>query len=197
MSSRKGNIIPFMELVDRMQGAICERYLSKYDDLTPDQMNEIARIIANGAIKYGMLKYDNNKKIVFEMDEWLKIEGETGTYIQYAATRIRSIIQKLGDAALAAPEWDKLTTTQEMNLCLKITKFNEVVQNSCNQLKATFLCTYLFELSRLFNAFYVECRIVDEGDAGLKAARVKLVQAVYRTLEQGLSLLGIRVPARM
>jgi arginyl-tRNA synthetase len=197
MSSRKGNIIPFMDLVERMQAAICERYLSKYDDLSPEQMREIARIIANGAIKYGMLKYDNNKKIVFDMEEWLKIEGETGTYIQYAATRIRSIINKLGDATLSTPAWDKLATTQEMNLLLKLTKFNEVIHNCCNQYKATFLCTYLFELSRLFNAFYVECRIVDEADAGLKAARVKLVQGVYRTLEQGLALLGIRVPARM
>jgi arginyl-tRNA synthetase len=84
-----------------------------------------------------------------------------------------------------------------MNLVLKITKFNEVVQTSCNQYKATYLCTYLFELSKLFNAFYAECRIVDEVDCGRKAARVKLVQAVYKTLEQGLLLLGIRVPARM
>jgi arginyl-tRNA synthetase len=197
MSSRKGNIIPFMELVDRMQKTICERYLNKYDDLSQEQMTEIARIIANGAIKYGMLKYDNNKKIVFDMDEWLKIEGETGTYIQYAATRIRSILNKLGDAALSKPDWEKLITPQEINLCLKLTKFNEVVQTSCNQFKATFLCTYLFELSRLFNAFYVECRIVDEVDEGLKAARVKLVQAVFATLEKGLALLGIRIPARM
>ena len=180
-----------------MQGTIRERYLSKYDDLSSEQMDEIARIIANGAIKYGMLKFDNNSKIVFDMDEWLKIEGETGTYIQYAATRIRSILQKLGDGTLEQPAWEKMTTQQEMNLCLKLTKFNEVVQTSCNQFKATFICTYLFELSRLFNAFYAECRIVDEADAGLKAARVKLVQAVYKTLEQGLGLLGIRVPARM
>jgi arginyl-tRNA synthetase len=197
MSSRKGNIVPFMELVDRMQKTICERYLSKYDDLSEEQMTEIARIIANGAIKYGMLKYDNNKKIVFDMDEWLKIEGETGTYIQYAATRIRSILNKLGGAPLSKPAWEKLTTAQEINLCLKLTKFNEVVQTSCNQFKATFLCTYLFELGRLFNAFYAECRIVDEADEGLKAARVKLVQAVFATIEKGLALLGIRIPARM
>ena len=196
MSSRKGNIIPLVALIENMESTIKDKYLSRYEELSGEKKKEIARIIANGAIKYGMLKFDNNKSIVFDMEEWLKVEGDTGPYVQYAAARINSIFKKVGDVKVA-PEFDKLDSEQEIAVVLKLAAYQEVVQVCAEQLKASPLCAYLFELSKLFNSFYAACRIGDEPDQGLKAARMNLCRSVYFTLEQGLTLLGIEIPERM
>ncbi|MGA1191736.1 MAG: arginine--tRNA ligase [Bdellovibrionota bacterium] len=196
MSSRKGNIIPLVALIENMESTIKEKYLTRYEELSSEKKNEIARVIANGAIKYGMLKFDNNKSIVFEMDEWLKVEGDTGPYIQYAAARINSIFKKVGEVS-AAPEYEKLCAEQEVAVVLKLSAFKEVVALSADQLKASPLCAYLFDLSKLFNSFYAASRIGDEPDEGLKAARVELCRSVYVALEQGLALLGIEIPEKM
>lgn len=196
MSSRKGNIIPLVALIQNMEFMIKEKYLSRYDDLALEKKDQIARVIANGAIKYGMLKFDNNKSIVFDMEEWLKVEGDTGPYIQYAAARINSIFKRVGKVS-AMPEYQKLCAEQEIAVVLKLSAFKEVVALSADQLKASPLCAYLFDLSKLFNSFYAACRIGDEPDQGLKAARVDLCRSVYVALEQGLALLGIEIPEKM
>lgn len=196
MSSRKGNIIPLVALIENMEFMIKEKYLSRYDDLALEKKDQIARVIANGAIKYGMLKFDNNKSIVFDMEEWLKVEGDTGPYVQYAAARINSIFKRVGEVS-AMPDYQKLCAEQEIAVVLKLSAFKEVVALSADQLKASPLCAYLFELSKLFNSFYAACRIGDEPDQGLKAARVDLCRSVYVALEQGLALLGIEIPEKM
>lgn len=95
MSSRKGNIVPLTQLVSQMAAHVKKNYLSRYDaEWTPEEINTTASIIAQGAIKYGMLKMDPNKKIVFDMPEWLKLDGDSGPYIQYAYARIQSILRK-------------------------------------------------------------------------------------------------------
>ena len=96
MSSRKGNIVPLIQLVSQMEAHVKENYLSRYGtEWTQDEINTTASTIAKGAIKYGMLKMDPNKKIVFDMAEWLKLDGDSGPYIQYAYARIQSILRKL------------------------------------------------------------------------------------------------------
>jgi len=95
MSSRKGNIVPLTQLVSQMEAHVKENYLDRYgSEWTQDEVKTTARIIAQGAIKYGMLKMDPNKKIVFDMAEWLKLDGDSGPYIQYAYARIQSILRK-------------------------------------------------------------------------------------------------------
>ena len=93
MSSRKGNIVPLMDLVSEMEKTIKERFLAKYleDDTSTWSQQEVdktAKIIANGAIKYGMVRVDNNRKIVFNIEEWLKLDGETGPYLQLSLIHI-------------------------------------------------------------------------------------------------------------
>lgn len=96
MSSRKGNIVPLVQLIHQMENHVKVNYLQRYqNEWSNEDIESTARIVAQGAIKYGMLKMDPNKKIVFDMAEWLKLDGESGPYIQYAYARIQSILRKL------------------------------------------------------------------------------------------------------
>src|SRR6185312_11671588 len=97
MSSRKGNIVPLMELVQRMEAMVKTNYLARYaQEWSQDEVNLVATQVAKGAIKYGMLRMDTAKKIVFDMDEWLKLDGESGPFIQYSGARINSLLKKMG-----------------------------------------------------------------------------------------------------
>ncbi|MFZ4714389.1 MAG: arginine--tRNA ligase [Bacteriovoracaceae bacterium] len=203
MSSRKGNIVPLQELVDRMVSMIKTEYLAKYEnDWSQEEINQTANDVARGAIKYGMVRLDNNKKIVFDMKEWLKLDGESGPYIQYSFARINSLCEKLGYEKIGYKEgtksdWSVLKEPQEMALLHKLTGFNDVAIIAALQFKTGSMCSYLYDLSKLFNAFYAECSVGNAESADLKTARLNLCKAVSVTLEKGLNVLGITAPKRM
>jgi arginyl-tRNA synthetase len=197
MSSRKGNIVPLQSLIDQMTAQIKENYLNKYkDSWSQSEIKHVAHIVASGAIKYGMTKIDNNKKIVFDMDEWLKLDGDSGPYIQYVHARIKSMIEKLG----GVPTEVDLTHLQhplETAVILKIANFNNVLQSACEQYKTGHLTSFLYELSKNFNSFYAECSIQNAATPEIKNARLALAHMVALTIQKGLSLLGIEAPERM
>ena len=195
MSSRKGNIVPIQALIDQMQTKIKEDYLNKYHDTwSEDEINHTAHIVAAGAIKYGMTRVDSNKKIVFEMNDWLKLDGESGPYIQYVHARINSMLQKLDTPKSA--DYSTLTVDVEKHIILKLSEFNSIVQTTTEQYKTHMLCGYLYDLAKLFNSFYAECPVANAQE-NLKNARYGLCQAVARTLKEGLALLGIQAPEKM
>ncbi len=197
MSSRKGNIIPLMELIHQMEKMIKENYLLKYKgEWSDEDIEKTAKMIANGAIKYGMIRVDNIRKIVFDMDEWLKLDGDTGPYLQYVHARIASLCKKLEFKESAKVDWSTLEKSQEINLLLKINSFNGVVEQSAIALKPSTLCTYLFELGKLFNSFYAECPI-GSASSPLKETRLLLAKLSGDVMKQGLALLGIESPERM
>ncbi|MDH5580754.1 MAG: arginine--tRNA ligase [Bdellovibrionales bacterium] len=197
MSSRKGNIIPLMELIHQMEKMIKENYLKKYEgEWSDEDIEKTAKMIANGAIKYGMIRVDNIRKIVFDMDEWLKLDGDTGPYLQYVYARIASLCKKLKFNESADVDWSTLEKAQEINLLLKINSFNGIVEQSCQGLKPSSLCTYLFELGKLFNSFYAECPI-GSAQSPLKETRLLLAHITGLIMKQGLDLLGIEAPERM
>jgi arginyl-tRNA synthetase len=141
-----------------------------------------------------MTRVDSTKKIIFDMNEWLKLDGESGPYIQYVHARINSMINKLG--IVESADFSNLTTDIESQIVLKLANFNTVVSASCEDYKTHFLCAYLYELSKLFNSFYSECP-VGKAEEGVKEARIMLCQAVAITLKEGLKLLGIEAPKKM
>ena len=197
MSSRKGNIVPLMELIHHMEKKIKDDYLQKYKGIWTDQeIEQTADVIANGAIKYGMIRIDNIRKIVFDLDEWLKLDGETGPYLQYVHARIASLCKKLEFDSDSKVEWGALEKPQEINLLLKLNTFNNIVEQSCLGLKPSTLCTYLFELGKLFNSFYAECPI-GSAPSPLKETRLLLAHITGLTMKKGLELLGIEAPERM
>lgn len=202
MSSRKGNIIPLMELIEKMENEIIEKHLHKYNEIwSPEEIQQRARELANGAIKYGMVRVDNNRKIVFDYSEWLKLDGETGPYLQYVYARIVSLCQKQNYDVLSKNEkdvnWNKLTHPIEIELVLRLMNFNQVALNCSQQLKTLHLTGYLFELGKAFNHFYSQCPIGKLEDEELKHARLHLSQAVAEVMKKGLELIGIVAPEKM
>ncbi|MEI8346243.1 MAG: arginine--tRNA ligase, partial [Pseudomonadota bacterium] len=198
MSSRKGNIVPLMDLVSKMEQTIKDNYLTRYQgEWPPEEISETARMLANGAIKFGMARIDNQRKIVFEMEEWLKLDGETGPYLQYVHARIHSLCQKLAYDPHQPVDWKVLSLPPEKAVMSKLAHFNTIVAMSAEQFKPSFLCSYLYDLGKLFNYFYTECPIGRAESAPLKTARLALSQAVGLTISKGLELLGIGAPKRM
>ena len=194
MSSRKGNIVPLQSLVKNMVQMIKEQYLSRYEnEWSKEEIEKTANIVAKGAIKYGMTRIDPAKKIVFDMQEWLKLDGESGPYVQYVHARINSMLNKLG-----APTTEKIQpdAPQEKELVQILMNFNTVVQNATENYRPSALTAYLFELARAFNSFYAECP-VGSADEPIRSSRLNLSKATARTLKEGLALLGIEAPERM
>jgi arginyl-tRNA synthetase len=198
MSSRKVKIVPIQSLVDEMFSIINKDYLAKYEsEWTAEEINKAANDVARGAIKYGMIRLDNNKKIVFDMKEWLKLDGESGPYIQYSYARINSLCERLGFNQSMKADWTQLKEPQEMALLQKLNGFNDVAIISAEQYKTGTMCSYLYDLSKLFNSFYAECSVQNAGSEELKIARLLLCKSVSLVLEKGLNILGIPAPKRM
>ena len=194
MSSRKGNIIPLQTLIANMVSMIKEQYLARYvNEWSPEEIEKTAQIVAKGAIKYGMTRIDPAKKIVFDMKEWLKLDGESGPYIQYAYARINSMLNKFG--APAGNEM-KIEVPQEKDLVAALMNFHHVVQQATEQYKPSILTAYLYDLSRSYNGFYAECP-VGSSEEPTRSSRLMLSKATALTLKKGLSLLGIEAPERM
>jgi arginyl-tRNA synthetase len=225
MSSRKGNIVPLIQLVHKMEKMVKEKYLVRYqNEWTTSDIDLVATQVAQGAIKYGMIRMDGNKKIVFDIEEWLKLDGESGPFIQYANARIQSLCQKFdyqnrtsstakstnsinssnsalnptgSNAAESQVQWNLLTHSSERKLIQKLLYFHSTVLASGLQYRPSLLCTYLYDLSKAFNLFYHECSIGQAETAELKTARLSLSYCVGQVLGKGLSLLGIPAPLKM
>ncbi len=198
MSSRKGNIVPLLSLIQQMERMVKEKYLSRYkDEWTQTEVDQTAAMIAKGAIRYGMLRIDTNKSIVFDMDEWLKIDGESGPFIQYSYARIASLGRKLEFDPKKKTNFSLLTHVSEKNLSLQLMNFNSVVMIASESYKPNSLCNYLYDLAKKFNVFYHECPIATAGNDDLKSARLALAMSTGLMIKHGLALLGIPVPERM
>lgn len=206
MSSRKGNIIPLIELIQQMESHIIENYLSRHSDAwQTSEIKETAKMIAQGAIKYGMLKIDPNKKIIFDMKEWLKIEGDSGPFIQMSVARAKSILRKSGVSSNSNPfnssfdsaDFSLMTTLAERNLIKWFLFFQSTVLASTLQAKPSLLCHYLYSGAQAFNTFYHECPIGSLENESLKKARLTLSQCFVNGMEEGLKLIGVGSPERM
>lgn len=197
MSSRKGNIVPLNALVKNMEEHVKTNYLQRYkDEWTQEDINTIAVQVAKGAIFYGMLRMDTNKKIVFDMNEWLKLDGESGPFVQYSHARIASLGRKFPRTS-KDPQWDLLTHPNERQLMQAIFGLNTAIAQAAENFKPAAICTYLYELAKKFNGFYHECPIGTEKEEALREARLALAAATGKTLKEGLAVLGIPAPEKM
>jgi arginyl-tRNA synthetase len=198
MASRKGNIVALMDLIQNMEESITKEYLEKYrGEWTDQEITETAKMVANGAVKYGMLRVDNNRKIIFDMEEWLRLDGETGPYLQYVHARINSLLQKAGAIDWSSLNYQVLDHQLEMALLLKLNQFSSTVAKSAESLKTLNLCAYLYELGKQFNSFYAECSVMNAENEEIKQARMALCFGVKEVMKKGLELLGIQAPEKM
>jgi len=198
MSSRKGNIVPIMNLIEKMHKNVKDGYLNRsVGEWTQSEIEMTADIISKGAIKYGMLKIDPSRKIVFDMKEWLKIDGDSGTYLQYTYARINSLTKKLTDEIFAEYDWSTLNEEIEKSIMVKVSEFNGQVLQACLNYKPNVMCNYLYGLCKLYNNFYNSLSIKKTEDEIIKSSRLALSKCVAITLQKGLELLGIAVPEKM
>jgi arginyl-tRNA synthetase len=199
MSSRRGNIVPLELLTERMEATIQERYLNQYSgDWSDTEIKDTAYKIAGGAIKFGMNSVDPATKIIFDLEAWLRLDGESGPYVQYTNARIKSVIRKSNvDPSKSQPNWELLAEPLEHELALKLSQFNAIVLSVAETFKTSFLCGYLGEVCRIYNRYYAKVEINSAASPELVLARLGLCQATSMVLEKGLSLLGIAAPARM
>jgi arginyl-tRNA synthetase len=198
MSSRKGNIVPITALIQQMQEHVKTQYLARYQgEWTPQEIENTASIVAKGAIKYGMLKMDPNKKIVFDMSEWLKLDGDSGPYIQYAYARIQSILRKFAFDENSKVAGVHLKHPIELQLGVYLGQLNSLVISSIDNYRPSLICNYLYDLAKLFSQFYAECSIGYAESPDLQKERLYLSYATALVLKNGLELLGIPVPEKM
>ncbi len=209
MSGRTGTVILFRALRERMTDHVRRAYLERFrGEWSDEAIDETAASVALGAIKYGMLARDTNQKIIFDMDAWLDLEGNTGPYLQYVHARASSILRKcaevgkeLDPAVLLGGEATSAATaalgeSQERELVLLLDDLWPTVHTAATSLRPSTLCTYLHSLAKAFNRFNQACP-VKPSEGPLLQGRLLLVRAVIRGLAQGLDLLGIPAPDRM
>jgi arginyl-tRNA synthetase len=135
---------------------------------------------------------------VFELNEWLRLDGDSGPYVQYTGARIRSIQRKFNVLQIATPpDFSQLTSQQERTVLTLLNQFNDIAVRVVETLKTNLLCEYLLNVASAFNSYYGQTKILDPEAPATSAARVALCAAVLATLEKGLDCLGIAVPERM
>lgn len=210
MSARKGNIITFRALRERMTSHVAETYLGRFrGEWSEEEIVATAHAVALGAIKYGMLVRDVQQKIVFDMEAWLDLEGNTGPYLQYTHARGASILRKCGevgktlepaiaagDAGAIAAATAALEAPQERELVLLLDQLPGAVHQAAQQLRPSVVCNFLHDLAKAFNRFNQACP-VKPSEGALLQGRLLLVQATIRGLAAGLEVLGIPAPERM
>jgi arginyl-tRNA synthetase len=195
-SSRSLNGVSLDQLRVSIRNQVIEQYLGPFKTEWPEaKILELADQIVLGAIKYGLLKVDPNRIIQFILEDWIKLEGETGPYLQYAHARCNSILTKLGRAP--AEFKPILTENAEKEIILHIEKYKTALAQAATEYRPSVLCSYLFDLAKLFNRFYKECPIKTAATEEAKNSRLAIVAIVQETLKQGLALLGIPAPERM
>ncbi len=211
MATRSGNVILFRALRERMVGHVLSHYLAKYRGEWPDEEIEAcAHLLALGAIKYGMLARDVNQKIVFDLEAWLELEGNTGPYLQWTMARSGSILRKGQEQGLAVDVallqdplrlrevLGALGQPEERELVTALDGLRPALAQAAASLRPSVVCGYLHELAKSMNRFATskQCRVLQsEGD--VRTARLLLVAASHEALRWGLAQLGIVAPPRL
>ncbi len=198
MKSREGTVV---DADDLMQLMVDDAYrtsmeLGKFDDMTEEERREIARIVGMGALKYFILKVDARKNMLFNPEESIDFNGNTGPFIQYTYARIRSILRKTSN--LSSPEsLNSPLFPKEIELIQKMSDYPAVVEQAGKDYSPSGIANYCYELTKVFNQFYHDYSILNETDAEKRAVRLMLARSVANIIRSGMSLLGIEVPERM
>ena len=197
MSTRKGRVVYLDELVDEcIEHAYEEVKKRRADELTEQQMRNIAELIGIGSLRYNIIKVQPEKDMVFTWEDALNFEGNAVPFIQYAHARACSILSKdtstdsVFDPAL-------LTHDAELVLLKKLARFPLLIEEACNGYKPHIIANYLFETASAFNQFYRDCPVLIEENPTLRSSRLAVVDATRVVLENALDLLGISAPKEM
>ena len=208
MKSREGTVVDADDLMALMveDAYKTSMELGKFDDMTEEERREIARIVGMGALKYFILKVDARKNMLFNPEESIDFNGNTGPFIQYTYARIRSILRKAengGQLTVDSNHNCQLSTVncqlseKEVELVQKMNEFGAAVEQAGKDYSPSGIANYCYELTKVFNQFYHDYSILNEPDEQKKAIRLMLAKNVAKIIKNGMGLLGIEVPERM
>ena len=212
MKSREGTVVDADDLIEKMitdAREMSQDKVNKLEGISEEEETDIARIVGLGALKYFILKVDARKNMLFNPEESIDFNGNTGPFIQYTYARIRSILRK---ALLNTPAEDKQESAQlmlptsglsgslspkEIVLIQRLAAFGDSVQQAGSDYNVSVIANYCYDLAKEFNGFYHDFQILKEPDEQKRAVRLALCEAVAKVIKTGMGLLGIEVPERM
>ena len=202
MKSREGTVVDADDLIAAMvaDAKQTSEELGKFKDMSEEERNEIARIVGLGALKYFILKVDARKNMLFNPEESIDFNGNTGPFIQYTYARIRSILRKAQAEGISIPatlEGTMPLNEKEIELIQKLNEFGAAVEQAGKDYSPSGIANYCYELTKAFNQFYHDYSILGADTEEEKVVRLVLAQNVGKTLKNGMALLGIEVPERM
>lgn len=200
MKSREGTVVDADDLIATMIAdarQMSADKVNKLENITEEEAQEIARIVGMGALKYFILKVDARKNMLFNPEESIDFNGNTGPFIQYTYARIRSILRKAGDVDLAALDTDTELSDKEIGLIQHLHGFRDTVRQAGNDYNPSCIANYCYELVKEYNQFYHDFSVLREPDEKKRRFRIALSAAVSQVIRNGMGLLGIEVPERM
>lgn len=198
MSARRGRVTLFKEVYDEAARRVLAVEAEKSGNIPAGEREKIASQIGLGALVYSMLSVDNNKDIVFNIDEALSFDGRTGPYIQNAHVRANSILKKsnvtsqTSDVGRSTFDYD--LTKQEIELIEQMSQFPQKVQQAAEEYRPLVMAAYAYELANAFHSFYHAVPVLQTGDENVKTARLRLVAAAKQVIANALRLLDIQAP---
>ena len=203
MKSREGTVVDADDLVATMINdarKMSEDKIKKLEGITEEETQEIARIVGMGALKYFILKVDARKNMLFDPEESIDFNGNTGPFIQYTYARIRSILRKAAEQGISIPETLPTNTElskKEISLIQHLNGFTSALRQAGQDYNPASIANYCYELVKEYNQFYHDFSVLREEDANKQIVRLALSSAVAKVVKNGMSLLGIEVPERM
>ena len=196
MSARRGRVVLFKDVMDEAIKRVLAVESEKAPDMSEAERRKVAEQIGLGALAYSMLSVDNNRDIVFEMDEALSFDGRTGPYIQNAHVRANSILKKAGKLP-SEGQFDFELDSHEVQLIELISRFPDTVQQAANEYRPLVMAAYAYDLANTFHSFYHAVPVLQTDNENIRAARLRLVAAARQTIANALRLLDIQAPEVM
>ncbi|EMR04832.1 arginine--tRNA ligase [Cesiribacter andamanensis] len=203
MKSREGTVVDADDLVREMEET-AERYtreLGKVDGMSPEEAGKLFEMLGLGALKYYLLRVDPKKRMLFDPQESIDFQGNTGPFIQYTHARIASLLRRAADMGIGFQDVDVSALTDlhpsEREVIYQLSLYPEQIRTAGEAYAPSFIAQYVYDLAKEFNRFYTEVSVFNAEDSQRRDFRIALSSAVGRTLRHGMSLLGIEVPERM
>ena len=203
MKSREGTVVDADDLIASMidnASKLSEDKVNKLEGISPEEKASIARIVGMGALKYFILKVDARKNMLFNPEDSIDFNGNTGPFVQYTYARVRSILRKAAAQGLALPASlpdDAPLNEKEISLIQKLSDFAAAVAQAGKDYSPSGIANYCYELTKEFNQFYHDYSILNADSEAEKITRLVLAKNVAKVIKNGMSLLGIEVPERM
>ena len=198
MKSREGTVVDADELIDEMVATARQRTeeLGKVEGFSAEEKSDLYRMIGLGALKYFLLKVEPKKRLLFDPQESIDFQGNTGPFIQYTHARINSVLAKASFTGAETTEYSSSLTSLERELIVILDRYPDILKAAANDYSPALIANYVFELAKLYNRFYHEEPIL-KAEEEVKLFRLELSAATAATIKKGMKLLGIEVPERM